>query len=181
MSTIAEVPIIVLSMAEEAGRAQQLGAADYVPKPVDHIRLLTILDTQLPERTCPKILVVEDDVNAREIMGRFLQHHDWSVILAANGQQALDYLSNTVPDLIVLDLMMPGMDGFEFVQVLRQTPTWRDIPIIVVTAKTLTAKDQQCLDGVVRVYQKADFNRQDLLNEVRSLVFTKVDSAPVVS
>ncbi|MEO0396371.1 MAG: response regulator [Cyanobacteria bacterium P01_A01_bin.137] len=181
MSTIAEVPIIVLTMAEESSRAQQLGAADYVPKPVDHIRLLNILDTHLPKRTCPKILVVEDDVNAREIMGRFLQHHDWTVILAANGQQALDYLSNTVPDLIVLDLMMPGMDGFEFVQVLRQTPTWRDIPIIVVTAKTLTAKDQQCLDGVVRVYQKADFNRQDLLNEVRSLVFTKVDSAPVVS
>jgi CheY-like chemotaxis protein len=113
-------------------------------------------------------------------MGRFLQQYDWTVVLAANGQQALDYIKNTVPDLIVLDLMMPGMDGFEFVEILRQSPDWRDIPIIIVTAKTLTAKDQQRLEGVVQVYQKADFNRQELIDEVRALVFAKTDSgAPV--
>ncbi|MEM9265835.1 MAG: response regulator, partial [Cyanobacteria bacterium P01_F01_bin.13] len=181
ISTLSQVPVILLSMVEDPARAHQLGAADYLPaKPFDHKHLLDILDAQLPKRSCPKILVVEDDINAREIMGRFLQQHDWTVVLAANGQQALDYLNSNVPDLIVLDLMMPGMDGFEFVQILRQTPDWKNIPIIVVTAKTLTAKDQQRLDGVVQVYQKADFKRQDLLNEVRTLVFTQTDSAPVV-
>ncbi|MBT9315860.1 response regulator [Leptothoe spongobia] len=178
MPTLAPIP--VLAITDDSNRAHQLGAAGCIPKPVDHIRLLDILETQLPDHECPKILVVEDDVNAREIMGRFLQQYNWTIVLAASGQQALNYINDTVPDLIVLDLMMPGMDGFEFVQILRQNPGWRSIPIIVVTAKTLTAKDQQRLDGVVQVYQKADFNRQDLLNEVRALVTANVDSASVV-
>ncbi len=178
----AQLPVILLSMVEDPARADQLGVADYLPaKPFDQKHLLDILDSQMSQRICPKILVVEDDTNARDIMGRFLQRHDWTVILAANGQQALDYLHRTVPDLIVLDLMMPGMDGFEFVQVLHQTPDWKKIPIIVVTAKTLTAKDQQRLEGVVRVYQKADFNRQDLLTEVQTLVATPVNRASIVS
>ena len=75
--------------------------------------------------------------------------------------------------------MMPGIDGFEIVQVLRQRPDWRTIPVIVVTAKTLTAKDQKRLDGVARIYQKADFTRQDLLNEVRALMFANAGSTPV--
>ncbi|NEQ52143.1 MAG: response regulator [Leptolyngbya sp. SIO3F4] len=178
--TIAPVPVLV--MTEDSKRAHQLGAADCIPKPIDHIGLLGILEAQFPDRdNCPRILVVEDDINAREIMGRFLQRYDWSVVLAASGQQALSYLKSTLPDLIVLDLMMPGMDGFEFLQVLRQSPSWKTIPVIVVTAKTLTAKDQQRLGDVVRVYQKADFNRQDLLNEVQTLLASKAaDSASVV-
>ncbi|MGD1855874.1 MAG: response regulator [Leptolyngbyaceae cyanobacterium] len=178
MPTVAQIPIIALT--EDAECAYRLGAADHIPKPVDYIQLLDSLNTQLPERDCPKILVVEDDVNAREIMGRFLQQHDWTIVLAASGHQALNYLNSSIPDLIVLDLMMPGMDGFEFVQILRQTPDWRAIPVIVVTAKTLTAKDQERLEGVVRVYQKADFNRQDLLDEVRALVFAKADRVSAV-
>ncbi|MBX2864337.1 MAG: response regulator [Leptolyngbyaceae cyanobacterium MAG.088] len=179
MPTLSQVPVILLSLAEEPNRAYQLGITDHMLKPIDHVRLLSILDAQIPEPKTAKILVVEDDVNAREIMGRFLQQHDWTVVLATNGQQALDYVKTTVPDLIVLDLMMPGMDGFEFIEILRQTPDWRNIPIIIVTAKTLTVKDQQRLDGVVRVYQKADFNRQELLNDARNLVFAKADSTPV--
>ncbi|MFG6096471.1 response regulator [Leptolyngbyaceae cyanobacterium CCMR0082] len=179
MPAVSQVPVILLSMTEEADRAHQLGVTDYMLKPIDHIRLIDLLNNQIPEQTSPRILVVDDDINAREIMARFLQQYDWTVVLAANGQQALDYLNRAVPDLIVLDLMMPGLDGFEFVQILRQTPSWRNIPVIIVTAKTLTAKDQKRLEGVVRVYQKADFNRQDLLNEVRSLVFAEVDSTPI--
>ena len=178
-SAMAQVPVILLSKDEDSSRAYQLGATECLSKPLDSKHLMTVLGAQFPSRDCPKILIVEDDVNAREIMGRFLQHHDWTTVLAASGQQALDYLNSTVPDLIVLDLMMPGIDGFEFVQVLRQRPDWRTIPVIVVTAKTLTAKDQKRLDGVARIYQKADFNRQDLLNEVRALMFANAGSTPV--
>ncbi|NEP60638.1 MAG: response regulator, partial [Symploca sp. SIO2G7] len=172
---LAQIPLILLSAAE--AQTGQLNVVASLPKPIDHIRLLDIIGTQLPENSGPKILVVEDDANARDIMGRSLQQHDWTVALAANGQQALDYLNNTIPSLIILDLMMPGMDGFEFVQTLRQTPNWCNIPVIVVTAKTLTAKDQQRLRGVFRIYPKADFNRQDLLDDVRSLA--KINGTPV--
>ena len=176
---LSQIPIILLSVDEMSERAAELGVTSCLAKPTDHMQLLDILNTQLCDHPCPTILVVEDDINAREIMGRFLQQGDWTVVLSANGQQALDYLNQTLPSIIILDLMMPGMDGFEFMEILRQTPDWRHIPVIVVTAKTLTAKDKQRLDGVTCVYQKVDFDRQDLLNEVRSLISANVDSAPI--
>ncbi|MEM7792917.1 MAG: response regulator [Cyanobacteria bacterium P01_C01_bin.118] len=181
MPTIAQVPVIVLSREEDSQRAYRLGATNCISHPVDHIQLLTSLDTYVLDQDCPKILVVDDDDNAREIMGRFLQQYDWTVVLTTSGRQALNYLQHNRPDLIVLDLMMPGMDGFEFVQIVRQTSAWGSIPIIIVTAKTLTAKDQQRLEGVARVYQKADFNRQDLLNDARALVSPNADRESVVS
>ena len=177
--SLSRVPIILLSASGMPQQAEELGVTDCLAKPIDHLQLLDILNNQLSEYGYPKILVVEDDANAREIMGRSLQQYDWTIVLAANGQQALNYLERTVPDLIILDLMMPGMDGFEFVEILRQTPEWSYIPIIIVTAKTLTAKDNQRLDGVARVYQKADFNRQDLLNDVKSLVSANVNSTSI--
>ncbi|MEM6252716.1 MAG: response regulator [Cyanobacteria bacterium P01_D01_bin.156] len=176
--TVADIPVILLSIVDDRPLGHSLGAADYLTKPIDRQRLLGVLEAHLSGQASPTILVVEDDVNAREIMGRFLQRQDWTVDLAANGREAVHYLDVTTPDLIVLDLMMPEMDGFEFIQVLRQNPDWQDIPVIVVTAKALTVSDQQQLEGVARVYQKADLNRQELLNELQAVVSAKTVSMP---
>ncbi|MBT9315861.1 hybrid sensor histidine kinase/response regulator [Leptothoe spongobia] len=175
---VAEIPVILLSIVDDRPMGHSLGAADYLTKPIDRSRLLSVLETHLSGRMSPTILVVEDDVNAREIMGRFLQRQDWTVELASNGREALQYLDENLPDLIVLDLMMPEMDGFEFIQVLRQNSDWQDIPVIVLTAKALTASDQQQLEGVARVYQKADLNRQELINELQTMVSAKAGSMP---
>ncbi|NEQ52142.1 MAG: response regulator, partial [Leptolyngbya sp. SIO3F4] len=173
---VSEIPVILLSIVDDRPMGHSLGAADYLTKPIDRSRLLTVLETNLSGQTSPTILVVEDDVNAREIMGRFLQRQDWTVELASNGREALQYLDENLPDLIVLDLMMPEMDGFEFIQVLRQNSDWQKIPVIVLTAKALTASDQQQLEGVARVYQKADLNRQELINELQTMVSAKAVS-----
>ena len=178
MPTVSEIPVILLSIVDDRPMGHSLGAADYLTKPIDRKRLISVLETHLADQVSPTILVVEDDVNAREIMGRFLQRQDWTVELASNGREALKYLDGNLPNLIVMDLMMPEMDGFEFIQVLRQNSDWQSIPVIVVTAKALTVSDQQQLDGVARVYQKADLNRQDLLNELQAMVSTKTVSVP---
>ena len=178
MPVVSEIPVILLSIVDDRPMGHSLGAADYLTKPIDRSRLLNVLETHLSGQTSPTILVVEDDVNAREIMGRFLQRQDWSVELASNGREALQYLDDNLPDLIVLDLMMPEMDGFEFIQVLRQNSDWQEIPVIVLTAKALTASDQQQLEGVARVYQKADLNRQELINELQTMVSAKAVSMP---
>ncbi len=178
MPVVAEIPVILLSIVDDRPTGHSLGAADYLTKPIDRKRLISVLETHLANQVSPTILVVEDDVNAREIMGRFLQRQDWTVELASNGREALQYLNNKRPNLIVLDLMMPEMDGFEFIQVLRQNSDWQDIPVIVVTAKALTVSDQQQLEGVARVYQKADLNRQELLDELQAMVSTKAISMP---
>ncbi len=178
MPVVAEIPVILLSIVDDRPTGHSLGAADYLTKPIDRKRLLSVLETHLADQVSPTILVVEDDVNAREIMGRFLQRQDWTVDLASNGREALQYLDNHLPNLIVLDLMMPEMDGFEFIQMLRQNSDWQGVPVIVVTAKALTASDQQQLEGVARVYQKADLNRQELLSELQAMVSTKAVSMP---
>ena len=178
MPAVAEIPVILLSIVDDRPMGHSLGAADYLTKPIDRKRLISVLETHLADQVSPTILVVEDDVNAREIMGRFLQRQDWTVELASNGREALKYLDSNLPNLIVMDLMMPEMDGFEFIQVLRQNSDWQNIPVIVVTAKALTISDQQQLDGVARVYQKADLNRQDLLSELQAMVSTKAVSVP---
>ncbi|MEM9486249.1 MAG: response regulator, partial [Cyanobacteria bacterium P01_F01_bin.116] len=178
MPVVSEIPVILLSIVDDRPMGHSLGAADYLTKPIDRARLLGVLETHLSGRVSPTILVVEDDVNAREIMGRFLQRQDWTVELASNGREALQYLDENLPDLIVLDLMMPEMDGFEFIQILRQNSNWQDIPVVVLTAKALTASDQQQLEGVARVYQKADLNRQELISELQTMVSTKTVSMP---
>ena len=167
---VAGIPVILLSIVDDKPTGKSLGAADYLTKPVDRGQLLQVLQRHLVDEESPSILIVEDDVNAREIMGRFLQQQDWEVTLASNGREALDYLEEKSPSLIVLDLMMPEIDGFEFMGLLRDNPTWAEIPVIVVTAKVLTLKDQEQLKGVARIYQKADLTRHDLIQDVQAVV-----------
>ncbi|MEO1591118.1 MAG: response regulator, partial [Cyanobacteria bacterium J06632_22] len=167
---VVDIPVILLSIVDDRPLGHSLGAADYLTKPIDRPRLLNVLSKHLSTVSSPNILVVEDDVNAREIMGRFLTQQDWRVDLATNGREALKHLEQATPDLILLDLMMPELDGFEMMEALQSNPDWAKIPVIVVTAKELTASEQQQLDGVAKIYQKADFDRQALLADVRSVV-----------
>ena len=97
------------------------------------------------------------------------------MVEATNGREALERLSGIQPGLILLDLMMPQMDGFQFVEELRKHETWRAIPIVVVTAKDLTPEDRARLNGCVeQILQKGAYNRETLLQRVRDLVRTWV-------
>ena len=121
--------------------------------------------------TRKKILIVEDEAVIRELMTRTLGAEGWSVETAENGRVALDRVAVRAPDLILLDLMMPEMDGFQFVEEVQRHKEWRTIPIVVVTAKTITEEDRLRLDGFVqKVLQKGAYGREELLGEVRKLV-----------
>ena len=103
------------------------------------------------------VLVIDDNAAARELIRRTLEANGWTIAEAENGREALEWLNEAPPDVIVLDLMMPEMDGFEFLARLRDSARWRDIPVIVVSAKTLTAEDRERLDGsVAGIIQKGD-------------------------
>jgi CheY-like chemotaxis protein len=100
-----------------------------------------------------------------------LEKEDWTVIEAATGRVALQYVERQSPDLILLDLVMPEMNGCQFVTELRRHPQWRSIPVVVLTAKELTAEDRECLRGAVQdIMQKGSYGREDLLREVRDLM-----------
>ncbi len=95
------------------------------------------------------------------------EREGWRVGEAVNGKDALDYLAGNTPDIIVLDLMMPVMDGFEFLDQMRRRPEWREIPVLVATAKDLTAEERQRLsNGVDHIIQKPASERDTILQEV---------------
>ena len=118
-----------------------------------------------------RILVVEDDVATRAITRNILEKEGWKVSEAENGRVALESMELNRPSLILLDLMMPEMDGFEFADRVRQHPEWRLIPIVVLTAKDLSGEERRRLSGSVEtILQKANDSRETLLDQVRDLV-----------
>jgi signal transduction histidine kinase/DNA-binding response OmpR family regulator len=168
---LADTPVIVLTIVDDKNMGYALGAADYLTKPVDRDRLVAILQKYRGEDPSRPVLVVEDDATTREMLRRMLEKEGWAVTEAKNGRFALECVAEQRPALILLDLMMPEMDGFQFTEALRKLEAWRSIPIVVVTAKDLTAEDRVRLNGCVeQILQKGAYGREALLAEVRELV-----------
>lgn len=169
------IPVIMATFLDEEPMGFALGATDYLTKPVNREQLVSLLNRYAPARQAGPILVVEDHDDLRELMRRTLQQAGWSVEEAANGREALARLETSVPRLIVLDLMMPEMDGFSFIEAIRQKPSWQSIPVIVVTAKDLTAEDRQRLNGYVQyIIRKGSRVRDELLQELGDRIAASV-------
>jgi signal transduction histidine kinase/CheY-like chemotaxis protein len=174
---LTEIPVIMLSIADEKHMGYALGAAEYLTKPIDWEHLVEVLQKyECIRPPCP-VLIVEDDETLRTMLGRRLEKEKWKVIEATNGRTALAQMRETRPELILLDLMMPEMDGFQFLDEVRKREDWRAIPIIVVTAKDLTAEDRQRLNGSVeKILQKGAYGREALIDEVRQLIAASIRS-----
>jgi signal transduction histidine kinase/CheY-like chemotaxis protein/HAMP domain-containing protein len=167
-AAVADIPVVMLTMLDDRNLGYTLGAADYLTKPVDRERLVAVLERY--RRDLP-VLVVDDDPDFRDLARRTLEREGYSVVEADNGRAALDRLRGTVPGVVLLDLMMPEMDGFDFVAAVRADAAWRSLPIVVITAKDLSAEDHERLNGyVARILQKGALSREVLLGEVRDLV-----------
>jgi signal transduction histidine kinase/CheY-like chemotaxis protein/ligand-binding sensor domain-containing protein len=161
------IPVIMLTMADEPDIGYSLGATDYLTKPVNWTELSTILNNHQIQSDSQSILIVEDDEITREMLRKSLEKNDFKVRSAVNGKEALEKVSETKPGLIILDLMMPEMDGFEFAERLRENKEWLDIPVVVITAKDLTKEDHSRLKGNVEaIMQKGSYSKNDLLSEV---------------
>ena len=162
--TLADIPVILVTIVDEKNRGYSLGATDYMVKPIDRERLVSVL-RNICGAVGRRVLIVDDDEVMRRVIRTVLEQDGWKIIDASNGRQALMQLAEARPDVIVLDLMMPEMDGFEFLDEMRRRSEWRDIPVLVVTAKDLTTEDRRRLNGCVeRVLQKR--GRDEMLREV---------------
>jgi CheY-like chemotaxis protein len=169
---VADIPVIMLTIVDDRNLGYALGAAEYLTKPVDRERLVAVLKKY--RRDLP-VLVVDDDPVLRELLGRTLATAGYTVVEAENGRVALERLREVSPSVILLDLMMPEMDGFEFLAALRGHAAWRAIPVVVITARDLSGEDRERLNGrVERILQKGAHGREALLTEVRDLVASGV-------
>jgi PAS domain S-box-containing protein len=167
---LAEIPVIMATVVDNQSIGFSLGAADYLIKPIDRDRLVRAV-----EKCCPgalrHVLIVEDDAPTSELMRRALRQIDCIVTQAENGRVGLERLNEALPDAILLDLMMPEMDGFEFIARVRAEPRWQRIPVIVVTAKTLAAEDFARLNGQVQhLVHKGEHSGKTVLAALDELV-----------
>jgi len=169
---LADIPVVMVTLLENQTLGYTLGAADYLTKPIVRSRLLQVLKKYRTTLQTPRVMIVEDDIDNREMLGRQLKKEGWQVAKLANGRMALEQMHHYRPDLILLDLMMPEMDGFEFLDKLRQTPDWQSIPVIVITAKDLSSAERQELidHHIATIYQKGAYDRQAMLAEIHSRI-----------
>jgi CheY-like chemotaxis protein len=172
----ADIPVVMLTIVDDKNMGFALGAADYFTKPIDWQRLSAVLAKYRKPAAAQTVLIVEDDERTREMLRRTLQKEGWQIREAANGRLGLDQLSHGTPGLILLDLMMPEMDGFTFMRELRRRPSCTQIPVVVITAKDLTEEDRRRLSGdVARILGKDAASRDQLVAEVRQLLTQQME------
>ena len=169
-----EIPVILVSMLDEQEAGFALGASDYLTKPVDRnrlIRLIRKLSNPDADLSAGGILIVEDDDATREMIRRSLESTGWPIREADNGRTGLEAVRAERPALVILDLMMPEVDGFEFLRELRTLERGYAIPVVVVTAKDLDADDRMRLNShVTTVLHKSAYESDALLGEIAELV-----------
>jgi CheY-like chemotaxis protein len=166
----ADIPVVMLTMVDDRSKGFRLGAADYLMKPVDSDRLTAVLRRNHADPAARRVLVVDDDAGLRRRLRGLLEKAGWAVDEAADGREALDRLAAR-PSLILLDLLMPGMDGFEFLAALRDREDCRSVPVVVLTAKDLTADEHAQLHGSIEaVLRKASLGSEQFLAEVGAVM-----------
>ena len=172
---LCDIPVIMLTIVEDRRMGFALGASEYLTKPIDREQLRRVLARYRHDGRGGSVLVAEDDPAASELLRRTLESEGWSVIVARNGREALAQMDQHEPALILLDLMMPEMDGFEFLSEIRSPARGSTTPVIVVTAKELTAAERTQLNGqVITVLQKGSHSRDELLSEVASQLGNRI-------
>jgi adenylate cyclase len=155
---LSNIPVIMVTVAPDRAIGLSLGAAEVMTKPVDRSELMSLL-RHLLSRDGP-ILLVEDDLSSRETVRSTIEKMGLAVVEATNGREALSWLSeNPLPAIILLDLMMPEMDGFEFLDDFNRNPEWRHVPVVVITAKQLTAAERGLLSVRTIIEKGASIDR----------------------
>ena len=164
---LAEIPVVMVTFVEERGLATSLGAADYVMKPVKWERFRQVMDRFRDFEG--DVLVVDDDADSRHHVRTVLERDDWTVMEAENGRAALECVAAALPRVVLLDLEMPVLDGFGFLEAFRAVPGCADIPVVVLTARDLTRDDRRRLQGASQILNKGETSLRALASKLRAI------------
>ncbi|WP_131196022.1 hybrid sensor histidine kinase/response regulator [Lichenihabitans psoromatis] len=173
------IPVVMITFVSERGLALSLGASEYVLKPVQWDRFKQVMDRF--REAGGTVLVVDDEADTRERMRVVLERDGWTVVEAANGQEALDRVAEGVPQVVVLDVNMPIMDGFAFLPKFREMAGCAETPVIVLTAADLTLADRKRLRGASQVLNKGDTTFGALAKQLRALAETDPSAEGLVA
>ena len=164
---LAEIPVVMVTFIDQRSLAETLGASDYVLKPVRWERFKVVMDRF--RQPGSDVLLIDDDVDTRARMRTALSRDGWSVAEAENGRDGLDKVAAARPHVILLDLNMPVMDGFECFENLRAMPGCADIPVVVLTARDLTREDRRRLSGATQILNKGDVSLRAVADRLQQL------------
>ncbi|MFC7400022.1 response regulator [Chelatococcus sp. GCM10030263] len=168
---LSAIPVILVTVLGDQDMGIALGAAEHLTKPIDPAELLQVLDRVRRSGDRPDVLVVDDDETTRDMLRRTLSREGWTVREAVNGAEGLAEAAAARPSVMVLDLMMPEIDGFEVLTKLRQDQKLRDIPVVVVTAKELTSQERDWLrSNALEIFQKGAYGRSELIESLRGMI-----------
>lgn len=167
--TVRHIPVVVMTVLGDKEMGHALGAVDYITKPIDRNVVVDTVKRLHKVNGNSRILIVDDDENTRIVLRRTLSSLGCNVQEAHDGITALAKIAETPPSLILLDIMMPEMDGFEFLERLSRTPHWSDITVIIVSAKDLSESDLTWLNArALEIFQKGSYDRHELLETVKN-------------
>jgi PAS domain S-box-containing protein len=168
---LAHTPVIMASVVNEQSLGYALGATDYLVKPIQWSTLKGAIARLRVRSEAGEVLLVDDDADARERLRTMLSREGWTVVEAQNGQEAVACVEVSMPALILLDLMMPVMDGFEFLQALRSMPAGQGVPVVVLTAKDISTEELNLLATQAdRIVRKGSLSLADLVRELNAIV-----------
>jgi DNA-binding response OmpR family regulator len=179
---LAAIPVIIVTILDNKDMGFTLGAADYLTKPVDQQRLVSIIRRHCNRQSRSPVLIIEDDDSSRQLMAGMLEKEGVNVVAVEDAESGLALLAEQEPALILLDLILPGLDGFQFIEAVHENERWRNIPIVVVTAKDLSPQEHEFLNqSAQKIMKKGVYNRDDLLDIVRATMRRRVlDEEPAV-
>ena len=181
---LADIPVIIVSMLDERGKGFALGAAEYLVKPVRREDLLATLRRVAPvgpalERPA-KVLAIDDDPMAVDLIQAVLEPAGYRVLTASGGEEGIAVAIRELPDLVILDLLMPDVDGFAVVERLRAEPATKPIPIVILTSKAMSQQEKERLNGQISyLARKGEFNRTAFIDLVRGCCQTSHQPSPV--
>ena len=165
---LADIPVVMVTFVTERALASSLGASEYVVKPVDWDRLRHVME-QFRQADDGRVLIVDDEADTRHLTRQALERNGWTVVEAANGEEALGLIAHSIPHVVLLDLNMPVMDGFEFLTRMRAHPGCETVPVMVLTARDLNAEDRRRLRGANQVLNKGNTSLRGLADQLRQM------------
>ena len=168
---LSKIPVIIVTIGDYEKMAKDFGVVDFLAKPINWKMLSRLLDKYQVQGKSKHILVVDDDSTTRIILKKMLLKDGWQVDEASNGEEAYEKVQTNKPELILLDLLMPVMDGFEFLKLMKASEKYDNVPVIVITSKDLTADDYSFLTANVdKVIQKGDYTRKQIVDRIDSAI-----------
>jgi CheY-like chemotaxis protein len=168
---LCDIPVILASIMGDRDMGLALGAAEHLTKPVQADELLRVLNRTVGTDGPADILVVDDDPATRSVLRRILGREGWTVREAPNGEAGLEEVARARPAVVLLDLMMPRMDGFEMLRALRLDSATSDLPVVIVTSRDLSRQEREWLSGnALHLFQKGAYERGRLVEVLRTMV-----------